>query len=268
VGGGVMPGHATAEPMGPMIKLFMTADMLRSVFSAAQWSKISAWARQWIKPAELDADSARDHPWVPDDKIGSWTSNEASYGNSPTGQRAMAVWAAAVAGPADLRAALAWNWDHRTPAGHDFGWNDVLDHMFIPGTGGETIEGRDRKSLGYGLYAWSQLLMIADVARHAAWPRDLFTARTPAGNDLLSVAPFYGPLVSGEKPDPYGPEYSGYSVDKSKYLAVFETLYANCPRKDPACPILRRALYRAGAAARGDAYDPHVLHWNALLGVA
>jgi hypothetical protein len=267
VGGGVAPGHAVAEPLGPMIKLFMTADMLRGYLSPGQNATVARWAAQWITPAEQDADSARDAPWVPDTTIGSFTTNAAAYGNSPAGQRAMAVWAAAIAGPAQLRAALAWNWSHTTRGGNDFGWLDVIDHMLIPGTGGETIEGRYRASLGYGLLAWSELVLIADLAKQAGYAHDLFTAQTTSGESLLSIAPYYAPLLTGKRPWPLGPEYDGYSLEQSKYLAVFETVYRDCPRGVLVCRFYKGAVNAAGPTARGDEYDPHILRWNALLGV-
>lgn len=269
VGGGVAPGHMVAEPIGPMIKLFMAADLLWPALAGGERSAVAAWAQQWIGVGERNADSAKDAPWVDDTHIGSFVANAAPEGNSALGQRAMAMWAAAVAGPQTLRAALAWNWDHVTPGGHRYGWDDVIGHLIIPGTGGETIEGRYRSSVFYGLFGWAELLTVADLARHAGFRIDLFTYRAPGGSTLLSVAPFYAPVLVGSKPNPYpGTSEGGGSYDQARaeYRAVFETAYRNCPDGLAVCRTYRSVVTSGGPKQRGDNYDPHLTRWNALLG--
>lgn len=268
-GGGVAPAHMVAEPIGPMIKLFITADMLWPTLTSAERTLVSNWARQWINPAESTADSARDSPWVEDTHIGSWTTNAAPYGNSPLGQRAMAMWAAAIAGPSALSTALSWNWQHRTRGGNEYGWLNVIEQSIIPGTGGEMIEGRYRQSVGYGLFGWADLLLIADLAKHAGYPRNLFTTSTPSKKNLLSVGPFYGPLLAGTKPYPYDARETHLDYEtqtKQEYRAVFETAYKNCPAKDPVCRYFRLAVTAGGPIQRGNNQDFHTTRWNALAG--
>ena len=267
VGGGSAPGHMVAEPIGPMIKFFITADMLRSYLSTSERQRVSVWARQWIAVGERSADYARDNPWVPALQIGSFESSEASYGNSAFGQRAMAMWAAAIAGPRYLANALAWNWQHTTAAGREYGWLDVIDHFIIPGTGGETIEGRERKSVGYGLFGWGDLVLIADLAKHAGYERNLFTTPTPTGKNVLSVGPFYGPLLAGSAGYPYASSetFLDYETQtKPEYRAVFETAYKNCPTKNPVCSYFRSAVRAGGPIQRGNNEDFHLMRWNAL----
>ncbi|HSP72060.1 MAG TPA: hypothetical protein VLN26_06805, partial [Gaiellaceae bacterium] len=157
-----------------------------------------------------------------------------------------------------------------TRGGKPYGWSDLLDKLIIPGTGGETIEGRDRQSVGYGLFGWADLVLIADLAKHAGFKTNLFTYRTPSGNSLLSVGPFYGPIVGGTRADPYPEPESlgggGYAAVLSKYRAVFETIHVNCTA-GALCAPFGAALHAVSPATRGDDYDPHLLGWNALLGV-
>jgi hypothetical protein len=142
--------------------------------------------------------------------------------------------------------------------------------MLIPGTGGETVEGRERQDLGYGLFGWSELLLIADLAKHAGYSRDLFVAGPSPDVNLLAVAPFYTPLLAGDKRPSYPAEAQlsadDYAAEQSRLRSAAETAYANCPVGNPNCRLFQRALDAAGDAARGDSYDPFVKHWNALTG--
>ena len=225
-----------------MIKLFVVADLLRPLLTTDERARVSAWARQWIAVGEQAADGARDWPWVPDITVGGRVVNPAPYGNSPLGQRAMAVWAAAVAGEPYLSQTLAWNWQHTTPSGKDYGWVDLLDNVYVAGGGGETIEGLYRSSVGYGLFGWAALLLIAEVARHAGAGANLFTATSHRGDSLLTAARFYGPLLTGARPNPYAAQETfgsgSYDEIRSEYRAVFETASANCPSGDPNCAAL------------------------------
>jgi hypothetical protein len=254
-----------AEPIGPMIKLFMTYDLLRGDFAAATRAKVERWARQWIAVGERSADASRDYPWVPDVTINGLRTNVAAYGNSAFGQRAMAVWAAAAAGADALNAALAWNWQHTTARGHVYGWDDVLDHSQLPGANGETLEGRVRQSVGYGLFGWSDLLLIADVAKHAGFSVNLFTHETARGNSLLDVVPFYAPILMGTTGDPYPSEdTSDLPSTLSSYRAKFETLVNNCPAQLSVCALASRVVNTGGPAQRALNEDGWLMGWNAV----
>jgi hypothetical protein len=262
-------GHLVAEPLGPMIKLFITFDLIQDALTPTEQRTVRNWARQWLDSGKRATDSARDNPWLANSVYGGMTTNVAAYGNSPMGQRAMAVWAAAVAGEPYLTQTLEWNWRHVTSGGNEYGWDDVIEHMIIPATDGETVEGRYRQSTGYGLFAWADLVLIADVARHAGFGQDLFGYTTSSGKSLLSVAPFYGPILSGERSSPYATETFLYGVPAqihSKYRAIFEIAYKNCPTGNQNCDAVRQALATGGDAVRGANDDAHIYRWNAVLG--
>lgn len=265
-------GHMVAEPVGPMIKLFITADLLQPAMSRREKAYISRWAGQWIEQGMRLSDSAMDSPWTDPVEVGGEKVVPAPFGNSAFGQRAMAVWAAAVAGPAQLAKALDWNWKHDTKGGRDYGWTAAVDGMLVPGGGGETIEGRTRGSVGYGLFGWAELVLIADLARHAGWPTDLLTAETRDGGSLLSVAPFYAPIAAGDKPDPYSAAETFGTHDPAavagELRAWFETAYAGCPDRSAAdCKLLAHAIASGGDGTRATNTDGHFLAWRALLGV-
>lgn len=265
-------GHMVAEPVGPMIKLMMAFDLLQPVLTADERARVRSWAAQWIAVGKRLADDAVDNPWVEAVTVGGRTINPSGYGNSPFGQRAMAVWAAATAGEPHLSETLRWNWQHSTPGGTENGWLRIVDGMLIPGAGGETLEGRLRQSVGYGLYGWSELMLIADVARRAGFGVNLFTAATASGASLLSPVAFYGPILSGARPNPYAAAetFGGGSYESalSEYRAVFETAWLNCPAGSPLCAPVAAALATGGDAVRAANDDAHFWRWRAVVGAS
>lgn len=249
-------GHMVAEPVGFMLKGFMAYDLVQDLFTASEQAEVRAWATQFVARGKRQADSARDTPWVP----------EAPYGNSATWARALAVTAAAVAGEPQLSATLAWNWEHTTAGGRDYGWNVLLEGTME--TSGQMRDERLRESIGYALYTWHSLALIADVARHAGFEHDLWTAATPSGKSLYQPVVYYAPYLTEQLPDPYGAGdrccYAPYETVLPEYRAAMELAY----RAFPDSSLLAEVVNYGGDAVRGQNYDQHITGWNALTGRA
>jgi hypothetical protein len=263
-------GHLVAEPVGPVVKLCMAYDLAKPEYSPQERKEFESWAAQFVERGKRNADLARDRPWVPDVTYGEDTTNVASYGNSATWQRAMALWAAAAVGGETLRSALWWNFRHTTSGGRDYGWDDLLEGLLLDGTGGRVAEDRYRSSIEYGHFSWIPLVLVADLARNAGFGVNLFTYRTSRnGYTLFTPVSYYAPhLVRGSVPDALErTQYGGSSwpTTAARWRAAYEVLYRNA--SDPAVvATLRRVLNSGGAGQRGDNYDIYVLGHAALFG--
>lgn len=263
-------GHLVAEPVGPVIKLCMAYDLAKPAFSSAERATFTAWARVFVERGRANADFARDRPWVPDVVYGSDRTNVASYGNSATWQRAMAVWAAAAVGGETLRTMLSWNFEHRTPGGHDYGWDDLLEGLIVDGAGGQVAEERYRSSIEYGHFAWYPLILIADLARNAGSTPNLFTYRTRRnGYTVFTPLERYAQYVTRESVPAQleQTQYGGgqWATTAARWRAVYEVLYRNTA--DPSISaLLRRVVNHGGPTQRGDNYDVYILGHAALFG--
>jgi hypothetical protein len=249
-------GHTIAEPVGFMLKGFLAYDLVQDLFTESERAEVRQWAAQFVPRGEALADKARDAPWVP----------SAPYGNGATWPRALAVMAAAVAGEPYLSATLAWNWEHVTPGGNDYGWSRLLEGAMD--TRGQMVEESVRKSIGYALYTWHPLALIADVARHAGFEHDLWTAATPSGKSLSLPIDYYAPYLTEQLPDPYaavttGCCYAPYDTVLSEYRAAMELAY----RALPDSHSLAEVVNFGGDQVRGQNYDQHISGWNAITGV-
>ena len=246
-----------AEPGGFMLKGFMAFDLVQGVFTAPERAAFRQWAGQFIAVGKERADHQVDAPGLADQTFNGERSNWQRYGNSATFARALAVAAAAVAGESQLRSTLEWNWSHTTPAGHDNGWASLIDGEIIDGTGGETFEGRSRNDVGYGLLGSDALLVVADVAKHAGFRRNLFTFTTPSGDSVVSPFAFYGRYLADYSKWPASdasfPHKEGTA---SGYRAATEVALKNA---SPALKArLRRVVNFGGTAQRGSNYDPYI----------
>jgi Alginate lyase len=242
-------GHMVAEPVGFMIKGFMAYDLIQNVFTPAESEEFREWAWQFVVRGEANADFARDHPWI----------EEAPYGNSATWQRAMAVWAAAVAGKEQLVPALAWNWSHRTASGRDYGWSTLLDGAMA--RSGMMVEERVRQSVDYALFTWHPLALIADVAHHAGYPKNLFTVRTTSGKSLELAAGYYVPYLGGKKSDPYNDP-----IDWKQTISGYRTVFELAAKRMPDSHAIRSLVISRHGKVRGSDYDPFIVGYNALTG--
>jgi len=246
-----------AEPGGFMLKGFMAFDLVQGAFTEAERAAFKAWAGQFIAVGKERADHQVDSPGLADQTFAGERSNWQRYGNSATYARALAVAAAAVAGDAQLRSTLEWNWRHTTRGGNDNGWASLIDGEIIDGTGGETFEGRGRNDIGYGLLGSNALLVVADIAKHAGFRRDLFAFTTRSGDSVLSPFAFYGKYLSNYS---LWPASDGSFAHKegtaSTYRAATEVALRNSP---PALKArLRKVVNFGGAAQRGSNYDPYI----------
>lgn len=246
-----------AEPGGFMLKGFMAFDLVQGTFTASERDGFRRWAKRFVASAESRADHQVDSPGIADVTFEGDTSNWQRYGNSATFSRALAVAAAAAAGPDELRSALAWNWAHRTAGGRDNGWARLVDGEIIDGTGGETFEGRSRNDIGYGLLGSDALLVVADIAKHAGYRQNLFTYKTRGGDSMLSPFAFYAQYLDGRTAWPRSDgSYANSQNVASIYRAATEVALKN------ATPALRSRLARSvsygGFAQRGANYDPYV----------
>jgi hypothetical protein len=253
-----------AEPGGFMLKGFMAFDLVQDVFTAPERSQFTRWAQLFVAEGEARADHQIDAPGLPDQVVGGETSNWQRYGNSQTFSRALAVAAAAVVGGSELRSALAWNWSHRTPGGHDNGWPRLIDGEIIDGTGGETFEGRGRNDISYGLLGSDALLVVADVAKHAGYGRDLFAYTTRRGDSVLSPFAFYGKYLNYRAPWPrsdgaYGRKDSIATI----YRAATEVALRNTGPKLRA--RLAQTVSYGGTTRRGANLDPYVWGYSGLV---
>lgn len=263
-------GHMVAEPVGPVIKLCIAYDLAKPVFSASEQAEFVSWAAQFVERGRLNADFARDSPWVGDVTYGSDRTNPAPYGNSATWQRAMAVWAAAAVGGETLRDSLEWNFQHRTAKGLDYGWDNLLEGLVIDDTGGRVTDDPFRSSIEYGHFSWEPLVLVADVARNAGFRVDLFAYRTARhGYTVFTPASYYAGFITSEsvpgslEKTQYGG--SSWPTTASRWRAAYEVLYRNA--SDPATvKTLRRTVNYGGPNRRADNYDIYILGHAALFG--
>jgi hypothetical protein len=245
------PGHNVAEPVGFMIKGFMAYDLVQDVFAPAERRQFKAWAAMFVERAKRLADAARDRPWIP----------EAPYGNGAAWPRALAVLAAGVVGGKVLESTLAWNWQHTTPGGQDYGWLDLIEGAVAPD--GQMTEERIRQSITYGLYTWLPLALIADVATHAGFARNLWTAKTASGKSMYLPVVFYAPYLVKTKVTPYpGERDSQYDA----WLAEYRTVMELARKAYPQSKTVRKVVSFGGDVIRGSDYDLHITGWNALTG--
>jgi hypothetical protein len=242
-------GHMIAEPVGFMIKGFMAYDLIQNVFTPAEGKEFREWAWQFVVRGEASADFARDKPWI----------EEAPYGNSATWQRAMVVWAAAVAGKEQLAPALAWNWSHQTAYGKDYGWSTLVDGAMTGN--GMMVEERVRQSVDYALFTWHPLALIADVAHHAGYPKNLFTVRTKSNKSLELAAAYYVPYLNGEKADPYNDP-----IDWKQMISGYRTVFELAAKRMPDSHAIRSLVMSQHGHVRGSDYDPFIVGYNALTG--
>ena len=238
---------------------------------AGERAEFRSWARQFVERGRTNADYARDTPWVGDVTYGADRSNPAPYGNGATWQRAMAVWAAAVSGPAILRETLEWNFQHRTAKGLDYGWDDLLEGLILDGFGGQVVEDRYRSSIVYGHFSWIPTVLIAEVARNASFRVDLFRYRTKRhGYTVFTPLGYYAQFVTKESIPPSlesGSAQGGssWSSTAARLRAQYEVLYRNAT--DPAIvKALHRVVNYGSGRRRGDNYDVYVYGYGALFG--
>jgi Alginate lyase len=263
-------GHMVAEPVGPVIKLCMAYELAKPIFTQSERREFASWAGQFVARGIESTNSARDHPWVPDVTYGDDRTNVAPYGNSATWQRAMAVWAAVAVGSETLRSTLRWNFQHRTPAGLDYGWDNLLEGLIIDGAGGQLCEDRYRSSIEYGHFSWVPLVLIADVSRRARFRPDLFAYRTQKhGYTVFTPFSYYGPLVTRETVDPglERTQYGGSSWPQtaSRWRAMYELLYRNASDQSLVRRLAEVVNY-GGPRHRGDNYDIYILNHAPLFG--
>lgn len=254
-----------AEPGGFMLKGFMAFDLVQGVFTKAERAAFRTWAGRFIAVGKERADHQVDSPGLGDQTFEGERSNWQRYGNSATFARALAVAAAAAAGDRQLRSTLEWNWSHTTRAGHDNGWPALIDGEIIDGTGGETFEGRDRNDIGYGLLGSDALLVVADIAKHAGFRRNLFAYTTRGGDSVSSPFAFYGKYLGNERPWPASDKsFSHRDGTAAGYRAASEVALKNGP---PALKArLRQVVGFGGPAQRGANYDPYIWLYAGLEG--
>jgi Alginate lyase len=171
----------------------------------------------------------------------------------------MAVWAAAVAGKEQLTPVLAWNWSHQTADGKDYGWSTLLDGA-ITGNG-MMVEERVRQSVDYALFTWHPLALIADVAYHAGYPRNLFTVQTESGKSPMLAADYYVPYLNGDKADPYDDP-----IDWKQTISGYRTVFELAAKRMPGSNALRSLVTSQDSDVRGSDYDPFIVGYNALTG--
>lgn len=245
-------GHMVAEPVGFMLKAFLAYDLVKDTFTPAQQDLFEHWAGLFVARGEKEADSARDHPWVP----------QAPWGNSATWARSLAVVAAAVVGGQTLDDALAWNWEHTTPGGKPYGWIDLLQGAMRPN--GHMVEEDVRHSVDYALFTWQPLALIANVARVSGAEHDLWTAKAPDGQSLRKPIRYYAPYLRRTKTPPrwywYDHQHLGRML--AQYRAVMET----ATRRFPEWRLLRKVVGYGGYEQRGRNRDPHITFFNSLTG--
>jgi len=257
-------GHDIADTAGFMLKGFLAYDLVRGAFDAQQRAELQRWAALFVPNAQRRADVQVDFPGIPAQTFNGDTSNWQSWGNSAAYSRALAVAAAAVVGGPALTAALAWNWSHRTQGGRANGWTDLIDGEIVDGTGGQTFEGRGRNDLGYALLGSNALLVIADIAKHAGYRRNLFTYKTPRGNSLLLPYRYYAGYLSGKVPWPKDDgAYAKQTDVAARNRASLEIGAENAPaawRRS-----LKAVVSTGGPGTRGANFDPYIWLYNALL---
>jgi hypothetical protein len=265
-----MIGHMVAEPVGPVVKLCMAYDLAKPIFSTAERAEFRSWAAQFVQRGRINADYARDRPWVSEVTYGSDRTNPVPYGNSATWQRAMAVFSAAVVGGTTLEDTLAWNFQHTTNGGLAYGWDDLLEGLIIDGSGGQVIEDRYRSSIEYGHFSWIPVVLVADLARNAGFRIDLFRYRTMRhGYTVFTPVAYYARFLS-KTSIPATLEQSQYGgqswpATAARWRAAYELLYRNATDAETV-RMLRRLVNYGGPGRRGDNYDVYALGHAALFG--
>jgi hypothetical protein len=255
--------HDIAEPGGFMLKGFLAFDLVKGVFSSAERAEFARWAKLFVALGEKRADQQVDLPGLAPQTFNGETSNWQSYGNSQAFSRALAVSAAAVVGGRVFSSALDWNWKHATPGGRDNGWPRLIEGEIIDGTGGETFEGRGRNDISYGLLGSDALLLIADIAQHAGYTRNLFAYTTPNGDSVLSPFAFYGPYLAGATPWPRSDgAYARRDTIGSAYRSATEVALKNAQPLHQAA--LSRSVNSGGPTRRGSNFDPYIWLYNGL----
>jgi hypothetical protein len=246
-------GHYVAEPVGFMIKGFMAFDLVQDVFSRSEEAEFRRWARYFVVRGEENADHARESPW----------NDTAPFSNSAAWARALAVYAAAAAGEPYLSRTLNWNWRHETGKGRNYSWLYLIENGME--SDGQMLEERARRSIGYALYTWHPLTLIADVAKHAGFRINLFTVESPGGRSLRVAAEHYAVYLTEKTGDPYPDEKTSYQ-DYDATLLEYRAAYELAAKLAPGSKAIRAARDFGGSRARGSNYDGHITAFNALTG--
>jgi Alginate lyase len=126
---------------------------------------------------------------------------------------------------------------------------------------GMMVEERVRQSVDYALFTWHPLALIADVAYHAGYPKNLFTVRTKSGKSLELAADYYVPYLGGQKSDPYNDPID-WNQTVYGYRAVFEL----AAKRMPDSRAIRSLVTSQDPNTRGSDYDPLIVGYNALTG--
>jgi hypothetical protein len=105
--------------------------------------------------------------------------------------------------------------------------------------------------------------VVADIAKHAGYPRNLFTYTTRRGDSVVSPFAFYGKYLSYSAPWPRSDgAYGRRDNIASIYRAATEVALKN------AGPALRSSLSHSvsygGPAGRGSNFDPYVWLYQGL----
>ncbi len=239
-------GHDVAEPVGATIKLFMAYDLTQAAWTEQERATFKSWANAFVERSKRAVESERD----------SFANNNPDYpwSNGPSWQRAQAVWAAAVVGGRVLADTLAWNLNHRSRGGRDGGWQDLIENTMS--SSGQMKEQLRRSSIGYALFNYLPLVLIADVTKHAGSTPNLWHYRTPSGKSLLAPAEYYAPYLAGRSGPDWSPEKA---AEKRAQMELVLTNY-------PASAVLRNALNHGGDATRGANYDGRCCGFGALVG--
>lgn len=309
-------GHEVSEPVGFLVKFYLAYDLIRDQFTPTETTQIQTWARKFVTRTEPWTDglaNLNSTDWVSAYDIDGnklvhvdgQRNGLPTYraGNGHAWWRLTVVIAAAVAGPQDLQAALDWNWSHKTapswayPNGVNNGWTDALDWMMTPyrplnqpfqPPNGEYLDEGIRGTIGYGLYTLNPMILIADIARHAGYSHDLFTAQTPHGLSLKTGIDYYSQYLSGQKPDPWPTSENNFCHQENvltnaqcyyKIVGESQGSFEVAHNALPTDSILTQAVNfesptwcgadgsqfnSSGKCPRGNHYDNHITGYNAL----
>ena len=121
---------------------------------------------------------------------------------------------------------------------------------------GQMKEEIRRSSIGYALFNYLPLALIADVSKHAGGTPNLWAYTTPSGKSLLKPAEYYAPYLAGRS----GPDWSPQEASEAR--AQMELVYTNYPSSTR----LRDALNTGGDSTRGGNYDGRCCGYGALVG--
>ena len=246
-----MIGHYIAEVGGITLKSFQAYALVQAVFTPAERQDFTRWAAAFVDRGKQQVDGARDSPWVP----------EAPWGNSATWARSMAVLAAAVVGGKTLRQTLDWNWAHTTAGGKDYGWKTLIQGAMYPG--GKMVEEDVRQSIFYALFTLQPLMLIADVAHHVGYPRDLWSYRPKPTKGILAAIAHYGPYLQGQTNlFPSYTEPTGRTP--AQIAAANRSVLENAANDVPGSALLQRIVAYGGPDIRGANEDPYVVSFNAI----